>query len=92
MNPCNACDQVSFMWVCLEPLFVHSNCFLRLILPDGYLGYLEMQDEHVLGLQCGLKLSLCILDHAHLELAFANPLLPPPVIVVDDSCRFGGNI
>jgi len=92
MNPCNASDQVSFMRVRLESLFVHSNRLLRLILPDGYLGYLEMQDEHVLSLQCRLKLPLSILDHTHFELAFANPLLPPPIIVVYDSSRFGCNI
>ena len=92
MNPCNASDEMSFMRMCLETLFVHSYCLLRLILSNSYLGYLEMQDQHILGLQCGLKLSLSILDHAHLKLAFANPLLPPPVIVVYDSCRLGRDI
>ena len=92
MNPCNASDEMSFMRVCLEPLFIHSYCLLGLILSDSYLGYLEMQDQHILGLQCRLKLSLSILDHAHLKLAFAYPLLPPPVIVVYNSCRLGCDI
>ena len=92
MNPCNASDQMSFMRVCLEALFVHSYCLLGLILSDSYLGYLEMQDQHILGLQSRLKLSLSILDHAHLKLAFPNSLLPPPVIVVYDSCRLGCDI
>ena len=92
MNPCNASDEVSFMRMCLEPLFVHGYCLLRLILSDCYLGYLEMQDQHILSLQCRLKLSLSVLDHAHLKLALSDPLLPPPVIVVYYGCRLRCNI
>ena len=55
---------------------------LRLVLPDCYFCKFYLGDDHLLVFEGGNKLLLSILYHSHLELALANPSLPPPIIVL----------
>ena len=87
-----SCDHTRLITVLLLALLEYLNGSLRLVILDRYLTQFNLSRNHLLALERGDELPLCLLDHAHLELALSNTGLPPPVFAPDNLSRLRRHI
>ena len=92
VNSGNSYLQTRLIFVGLQSFLVKFDSSYRLVTSHSYFNKLHMVRNHVLIPICRKKLSLCILNHSHFKLAFANSCFPPPILEFGLSCGFRGDI